>query len=189
MVVSTGTDYLRHSFAREYKQIGEVLLICESSFLTIGIPWLAPTTRVELLRKKIDCSILEFVKINLVNIPTSVLKLYSEDLPKENSKKLNIEIHSNFERYAHIYLSAGIYTALAVSLSLSLSKTRLVSLILMIGILEAVVLVVLFVILINLSSDSYRKKTFKKVILKELSRREGHNSNGIKILTAKPDPC
>ena len=162
----------------QYQQIGTTLLACETYFFAVGLPWLPASKRVRELRHKVRQSGSEFVRLNLSTVSSQALQMYTEDLirlpdSKESSQTLEISLSSYLERYAFLFavlLVLGTLSALAVS---SLTQSNTLTILATLG-----VSILTLISFLPLTSESYRRETFYRVILAEINRRQGGQDKG-----------
>lgn len=160
-----------------YMRIGETLTTAETVSLVVGIPILWATKRVRALRKRCDMPIDEFLRVNLVGVPTRVVEFYIQELDdlsiEANSlDRLSIQRPTRFERLAPLVVALPIFFFLfflIFSLSLSPPLAALGSFfITSLAILGLVVL----------SSNTYRRISFSLFLSREILRRRGENTPG-----------
>ncbi len=165
-----------------YANVGRMLLVTEAAVTSIGIPWLPPTPRTLALRREFYPPMKDFVRQSLVNVPTTELEFYAEDLeslPADDacSRKLHIGGLGMIERNmltAVLFASCfGLFFALTLwvrgGLGLALGLSFLVA--------SVVAAVSGYV-----CSEDSRRSTFHWLIFEELLRRKGHDEPGLQSL-------
>ena len=159
--------------ADAYRQIGHTLLVAEASTFSIGIPWVPQTQRTMKLRQEFSAPLQEFVRVNLVNVSSTTLESYAEDMEalapnQESQRYLGIDGPSFVERYL---LSLVLFCAsFVVLLATSTWVKAAPSLVLGISLLVALIVagISLFV-----CSEVSRRSTFHWLVYEELLRRRG----------------
>lgn len=163
-------------FRVRYAEIGRVLLICEASCYSAGIPWLPPIKEVRQRIRLFDPPLTDFVRISLLGIETPTLECYLSDLAatdQEDSAALDIPPPSPLARYSLSVVLFGIlfsancllYRALGYNVAESLFGSFSLGLVgAAIGIVAA--------------SEVLRRRSFYLLIEKEILRRRGAGIDG-----------
>ena len=166
-------DTLQH-----YQQIGSTLLACETYFFAVGLPWMPASKRVRALRQEVRQNGSEFVRLNLSTVSSQALQMYTEDLitlpdSKESSQALYISLPSYLERYSFLFAVLLVLGALSALIVSSLTHNSTLTILATLG-----VSVLALLSFCPLTSESYRRETFYRVILAEINRRQGGQNKG-----------
>jgi hypothetical protein len=171
-----------------FKTIGETLSICEAGSYLVGIPWLPPTSYVNKIAKQFYLPLADFVKINLVGVPTSQIERYCEDLEQsiQNNNHQNTEFYlyspTTFEKLTFCLIFTGIFFSADLLICLILFGTISTSLV-----YACITGLIVFGFCLAISREENRYKSFLSLLQKELMRRKGFDlTNSNKILISKP---
>lgn len=177
-----------------YREIGDALLIAESSFLAVGVPWLFPTNSVRQKRAKNSladdaATPAEFFKVMLVSVPTNSLESYLEDLTalplnRHGAKALGIDGVTLLERSA-LPIAAFVCCFLLVYLGSIVSKLEnhvAYGFAAVGGAMSAL-------LTISSSFERNRRRSFYWHLNEELMRRHGVvNASPSSVISLRVDP-
>ncbi|HQH26915.1 MAG TPA: hypothetical protein PLP17_05915 [Oligoflexia bacterium] len=181
----------RDLLEEHYRAIGETLSICEAAVLCAGIPWLFPTASVHARALKYQGPVEQFIRLSLVNISTSTLELYCDDLenaPVQSTERdpLYLAPLSNLDRFcwclAIIACGACLVYLICQSLGLSPLFTAL-------GIVGTGS--ILFAACAPYCLESHRRYSLHSLLYAEILRRKGldhPNTKGVRILPVETKP-
>jgi hypothetical protein len=167
-----------------YRLIGEMLSHCEAANAKVGIPFLFPTPRVAESARQVGPSLDDFVRASLVGVPTRVLESYCDDLENlteeaKPAQNLFIREPTMLERFGFLCAMTAILGILSFIGVLACGESAAVA-----GRSALLVLTALSLLVIVVTSETYRRTTLSWVMVGEILRRRGNDfpaSRGIPI--------
>ena len=186
-----GEPFHNELVREHYRQIGQLLNICEAGNWTVGVPGVGPTKRTRQLAGAYDGPLDEFIKMSLVEVSTNVLELYCDDLESippssDVSSSLYIRQLSFLERFAFAALLTIVVGAFSYWAGGGFEFTPAHTWFFSLGIAGAVCL-----LLIALCLEPQRRYSFHALLCREIMRRKGldqPNSGGLRIMPVGTKP-
>jgi hypothetical protein len=175
----------------QYREIGETLLACEVACLSVGIPWIPPSSRARKASELFYTPIDEFVRVQLCNVSTKTLESYCDDLAffaldVKSSEALHISISDPVERHGYSLLVGFLLFLTLLSLMLFFSTSISTALGLSLGFGGCASLLAS-----TYCGEQQRRETFQTLLQKELLRRKGQDQSSnknIKLLSVDIEP-
>jgi hypothetical protein len=171
------------SFTSHYLTIGHTISICESASIKVGIPCLFPTKKIRSLKASYYGQLEDFIRIQLVGVPTVVLESYIDDLLEhfdedciKPTSKLFIHSLTLLEKYGCMSLFSifSLFLAYYTSSLYSSNNSTVILATIIVGTIS-----VSLSILVN--SEIYRATSFAMLLRDEVSRRMGSSSTQTKL--------
>jgi len=171
--------------SEHYRQIGQVLSIAEAAVWKVGVPALTPSSRIAARKSCFSGKLDEFLKQELVGVPTTTLEFYVEDLDNltddaSSLESLSVSNLTMLERIGIFSLFAPVvYAFSAFALTTQLQPAS--------AWLAALVPLCVYVGLVSiLASDTYRRASFSIILGNEILRRRGGDAPGASNLQICP---
>lgn len=174
---TTSTTYLAH-----YQNIGRLLQTLEASSFLIGIPWLYPTKRLRALRVVLTQSAQDFLRFELVAVPTEALQSYADELQNapysaQSNQSLGLLNLTGLERHGSLLFLPPAIGMLGFFVIETITENNLLA-----SLLAVLFLFVTAVSTLSLSSERYRRATFYNALVREIMRRRGIDVGGGEVV-------
>jgi hypothetical protein len=183
-----GKEKQKRLMESQYCTIGQTLSMLEASLVRAGVPWIPPCSRVSELKRKLSDPLEDILKVELVNVQTSALESYIDDLESlpptpSSSEQLYLTLLRPWERFCFAAILGIVSVSFGLCGSLSFAAS-IATIVLSVGFTTMAGVMVGTV----LCSEGYRRASFQSLLALELMRRSGHTSQSTPFTPVGAEP-